>query len=64
MTSEDPENEYWWSLTRHRVEKGPGTPNTERLGPFRTHEEAATAVERARQRTEEWDAQDREWEDR
>lgn len=61
--SESPETQYWWSLTHHRVEQGPGSPNAERLGPYATYEEAASAIERARRRTEEWDAEDRGWDE-
>lgn len=58
----DDENAYWWSLTKQRVEQGPGEPNSERLGPYRTRQEAEHALERAKQRNEEWEAQDAGWE--
>ena len=54
--------QYWWSLVRQRVEEGPGSPNAERLGPYATYEEAASAIERSRRRTAEEDAKDRDWE--
>ncbi len=60
---EDSDSYYWWSLVHARVEQGPGSPNAERLGPYATYEEAATAIERARKRTEELDAKEREWND-
>lgn len=61
--SDSPETQYWWSLVHNRVEQGPGSPNAERLGPYRTYEEAATALERAHRRSEQWDADDKEWDE-
>jgi hypothetical protein len=54
---------YWWCLTHSRVEEGPGCPNMERLGPYDTREQAETAIERARARTEAEDARDRAWDE-
>jgi hypothetical protein len=49
----------WWFCLRHRtVEPDDGCPGKERLGPYKTREEAAHALETARRRTEEWDAED------
>ena len=59
--SDEQETAYWWSLVHHRVEQGPGSPNAERLGPYKTYEEAATALDRAHKRNEAWDAEDRDW---
>ncbi|MEX2289669.1 MAG: hypothetical protein WD794_05005 [Mycobacteriales bacterium] len=50
--------DFWWCLTHGRVEEGPGCPNKERLGPYATHERAATALDRTRARTAEQDALD------
>ena len=60
---EESDSSYWWSLVHARVEQGPGSPNAERLGPYATYEEAATAIDRARRRTEELDARERDWND-
>jgi hypothetical protein len=50
---------HWWFCLRHKtVEPDAGCPGRERLGPYATREEAEHALETARQRTEEWDAQD------
>ena len=54
--------EYWWCLDHSAVETGEGCPNTVRLGPFSDYAEAATALEHARQRSEEWDSDPR-WND-
>jgi hypothetical protein len=55
--------EYWWCLTHARVEEGSGCPNMERLGPYATREQAETAIDRARARTEAEDARDRAWDE-
>ena len=57
---------WYWCLDHQRVEPEHGCPNHRRLGPYATQEEAAGAIELARARTEEWDAQDRaedDWDD-
>lgn len=55
--------EYWWCLTHARVEEGPGCPNMERLGPYSSREQAETAIDRAKARTEAEDAKDKAWEE-
>ncbi|MGZ4611094.1 MAG: hypothetical protein ACXV2H_12615 [Actinomycetes bacterium] len=55
------ERQFWWSLTHQRVEEGPGSPNAERMGPYATYEEAASAIDRAKERTAEQDAKDTDW---
>jgi hypothetical protein len=37
-------------------------PGRQRLGPYATAAEAAGALQHAKERNEEWTAQDREWE--
>jgi hypothetical protein len=54
---------YYWCLDHERVELEDGCPNYRRMGPYSTPEEAEGALERARQRTEEWDAEDQAEED-
>jgi hypothetical protein len=49
---------YWWCLTHERVEPTEGCPNTVRLGPYPTSEEASRAIEHAKERSQAWDAQD------
>jgi hypothetical protein len=47
----------WWFCLRHKtVESEPTCPGRERLGPFKTREEAEHALENAQRRNEEWDA--------
>lgn len=53
----------WWYCLRHdRVEPDAGCPNSERLGPFDTADQAAGALELARKRNEEWERKEDEWE--
>ena len=49
---------WWFNLRTQKVEQGPGDPNSERMGPYMTREEAETALSRAHLRNEAWDAQD------
>lgn len=49
---------WYWCLDHERVEPEDGCPNYRRMGPYQTREEAEGAIERARQRTAEWDAED------
>jgi hypothetical protein len=55
---------YWFCVKHHRVE-GPGgevCPPIDRLGPYDTEDEAAKALEKAKQRNDDWD-NDPEWND-
>ncbi len=58
----DRQSQWWFNLRTRAVEQGPGDPNSDRLGPFATREEAQSALDLARERTEAWDA-DKEWND-
>ena len=50
---------WWFNLNTQRVEEGEGDPNSERLGPYATREEADGVLERMHRRNEEWDKGDR-----
>lgn len=52
---------WYWCLIHARVEGRDGCPNDERMGPYETRELAQTALDRAHQRTEDWDAEDDRW---
>jgi hypothetical protein len=54
----DTEQHWWFCLRHNTVEADDGCPGRERLGPYKTKEEAARALEIVRKRNEEWDAQD------
>ena len=53
---------FWWCLTHGAVEGSAiddsGCANMDRLGPYTSAEQAATALERARARTAANDARD------
>lgn len=53
---------WYYCLKHNRVEEGPGCPNSDRLGPFDTEEQAARALDLARERNEKWDRENAEWE--
>jgi hypothetical protein len=51
----------WYFCVRHQtVEPEDGCPAKDRLGPYATREEAAHALDKVRERNEEWDAADRD----
>ena len=51
--------QHWWFCLKHMaVEPDAGCPGKDRLGPYPSREAAANALETARRRNEEWDAQD------
>jgi hypothetical protein len=52
------ERRWWFCLKHNVVEPEAGCPAKDRLGPYRTQEEASHALEIAKRRNEEWDAAD------
>jgi hypothetical protein len=51
------DDQSWWYCLRHQaVEHGAGCPGKDRLGPYRTREEAEHALDNVRRRNQEWDA--------
>jgi hypothetical protein len=53
------DDQSWWYCLKHgTVEHGPGCPGKDRLGPYATEDEAVHALDRVRERNQEWDAQD------
>jgi hypothetical protein len=58
-------SDRWWFCLNHKaVEPDDGCKNADRLGPFGTRDEAARALETAAERTEAWDEEDKEWDER
>jgi hypothetical protein len=48
----------WYFCLRHkRVEHGVGCPDRDRMGPYDSENEAANALEHARERNEQWRAE-------
>ncbi len=55
------ESQRWWYCLKHKtVEQEAGCPAKDRLGPYASKEDAEHAIEIARRRNEEWEAQDRD----
>ena len=50
--------QWWFNLRTQQVEQGEGDPNSERLGPYTTREEAQGVLDRMRTRNEAFDAAD------
>ena len=53
---------WWYCLTHKTVEPNDGCPNKNRLGPYPDEATAGRALEIVRERNEQWDAEDQEWE--
>jgi hypothetical protein len=62
MTSRELAGEYWYCLKHHRVEKFEDTDSTNRIGPFKTHDEAERALQTIAEREKAYDISDSEWE--
>ena len=54
--------EYWFNTATGQVEEGRQSSWTHLLGPYDSREEAQSALDRARRRSEAWDQEDEEWE--
>jgi hypothetical protein len=50
--------QWWFNLRTQQVEVGDGDPNSERLGPYATREEAEGVLARMHARNETFDAED------
>lgn len=53
---------YWFCLNHHSVETGEGCDYKDRLGPFGSEAEASRALEKVKERNQEWD-NDPKWKD-
>jgi hypothetical protein len=51
-------DQWWFNLRTQQVEQGEGDPNSERLGPYGTQEEAQGVLGRMHERNAEFDADD------
>ena len=59
----DEQNQWYWCLKHHAVEPYEGCKAEDRLGPYPTRDEAAAALEKVRERNEQWDREDEEYEE-
>jgi hypothetical protein len=55
--------EWVYCLEHGKVEEGPDCPGKDRMGPYGSREEAAHAMETARERNVQWE-NDPRWRDR
>lgn len=56
---------YWYNVESGAVEKDGATdPKANLMGPYDSEAEARNALETARKKTEAWDAEDNEWDER
>jgi len=56
---------YWYNVSTGAVEEDTNRSPVDRLmGPFDTQADAAQALAHARENTERWDDEDKEWDDR
>ena len=55
---------YWYNVSSGQVESDDNKSQSDDLmGPYNSQEEAANALQTARERTEKWDAEDKAWEE-
>jgi hypothetical protein len=55
---------FWYNVNTGQVEDDANKSPVDRLlGPFDTHAAAEQALSHARENTERWDAEDKEWDD-
>lgn len=53
---------YWYNVDKGTVETDDDKDQGAKLmGPYATQDEASRALQSARENTERWDAEDREW---
>lgn len=52
---------FWFNVKTGQVEEGHQSKGEDLMGPYSTAEEASRALQIAREKTEKWDAEDREW---
>jgi len=60
--SDDHSNEWYYNVDTGKVEPYEGAKASKRLGPYKSPEEAARALEIAQERNEAWD-NDPKWND-
>lgn len=50
----DPENQYYFNMKTREVEQGKVSQSVDRVGPFKTREEALNAPELLAERSKKW----------
>jgi hypothetical protein len=54
----DDDQNFYYCVKHHKVERGAGCRAADRLGPFKTEAEAAAALDTVQRRNQEWDSSD------
>jgi hypothetical protein len=55
---------YWYNVSSGQVESDDNkSQGDDLMGPYDSQEDAANALQKARERTEKWDAEDKAWEE-
>jgi hypothetical protein len=56
---------FWFNVNTGQVEDDANkSPGDRLMGPYDTHAAAEQALSHARERTQQWDAEDKDWEDK
>ncbi|GAB2804992.1 hypothetical protein GCM10027176_07420 [Actinoallomurus bryophytorum] len=50
------DGKWFYCLKHKRVEQGPGCPDRDRMGPYDSENEATNALQRAKERNEDWES--------
>jgi hypothetical protein len=56
--AEDTEHQFWYNMRTGEVQQGYVAPSMDRVGPFATREEAAHALDKLRENSAKWAAED------
>lgn len=56
--AEDTEHQFWYNMKTGEVEQGFVSPSVNRVGPFATREAASHALEKLRENSAKWAAED------
>lgn len=54
------DKQFWYNMRTGAVEFGFASPSLDRVGPFPTQQAAEHALEKLRENSEKWDAEDAE----
>lgn len=53
--------EFWFNVKTRTVEEGHQSDSSDLMGPYGTREAAEQALTKARENTERWDREDKDW---
>lgn len=58
--ADDTQRQFWYNMRTGAVEQGMLSPSLDRVGPFNTHREAEHALDKLRENSAKWAADDAE----